>query len=390
MASSRSALFLAGICMLILPLYYYYVRQSHIMLLQTKLDEMLEPSAAYNLKIQQNLTVKPMSGYLINGGVWGQLPLRFVPYEEPVDLRIIVLTFNRSASLRKCLEGINSANYQGATVSLHVWIDRDPSTGRIDADTDRVAQDFNFRFGSRFVHHQPRHVGILGQWLNSWRPLMASSIETTTRSQERAVFIEDDLTVSPYFWRWLKDAHRTYDSRVDISGYGLSHPGISHAQGETLLVPTNNSVFLYRVICTWGFSPRAASWRDFQRWFYAEGTDPSFAPLVPGILPSQWFLGERAKGREKSLWEMWHIYYTHSQTPPQFTVILNSQYEGLLAVNRHELGLHDTGRHREPWEFILTDWKQKYVDFPQNPVKYNYDGYEIINNNYTYQYGTDT
>jgi len=249
-------------------------------------------------------------------------------------------------------------------------------TNKIDTSTRNVADAFNFSHGAMYIHEQNRHVGIMGQWLNTWRPC--------NDSQERVVILEDDMSVSRFFWRWLSAAHTAYDSRHDISGYGLSHPGISHAQGDSLMVPANNSVFLYRVICTWGFSPHARRWREFQEWFYTKARSPSFLPLVPGILPTEWFEGEKVHGRENSLWEMWHIYYTHNASPPQFTVLLNTQYEGLLAVNRHELGLHDQGRHSEPWEFLLNNWKDNYTTFPHEPVRYNYDGNIIIGENYTY------
>ena len=62
----------------------------------------------------------------------------------------------------------------------------------------------------------------------------------------------------------------------------------------------------------------------------------------------------------------------------QYTV-LNTPAEGLLAINRHEAGLHDKGldtnRRLDP---LCTKWNDSYVDFPEEPVKIGYDG-EIEN-----------
>ena len=353
-----------------LPLYYYVTQQSKTIVLQP--HNILD---VIQLTGTHNSSLNIVSGYFTKRNNY----LIFTPYEYEVELRIIVLTFNRSSSLKKCLESLNKVDYLGANVSLHIWIDREPLNNTIDAATSHTANNFQFLHGRSWVHHQYMHVGIIGQWLNTWRPHPGS--------EEQVVFLEDDISVSPFFWKWLHMAHMAYDKRDDVGGYGLSHPGISHAQGDSLIVPTNTSVFLYRVICTWGYSPHPRSWYNFQQWFYTTGYLPTFSPIVPGILPTFWYEGEKKKGREKSLWEMWHIFFTHNSHPPQFSVILNSQYEGLLGVNRHELGLHDRGRRSEPWEFLLTTWKTKYQHFPEVPERYNYDGNLIENNNFTYQYG---
>ena len=51
-------------------------------------------------------------------------------------------------------------------------------------------------------------------------------------------------------------------------------------------------------------------------------TNPSFQPLVPNILPTTWFLDEAKLGKERNLWEMWHIYFTHNHKPNQVICFL--------------------------------------------------------------------
>lgn len=105
--------------------------------------------------------------------------------------------------------------------------------------------------------------------MNVWRP-PSTHKEPPQQShahdsdQEVALIIEDDVTVSPYFWRWLRLAHAAYDSRSDVSGYSVSHPDMEHRNGGLMEVSINRTVFLYKIICTWGFSPHAVSWREFQ------------------------------------------------------------------------------------------------------------------------------
>jgi hypothetical protein len=57
------------------------------------------------------------------------------------------------------------------------------------------------------------HVGLYGQWMGLWQP--------TEETKEMAVIFEDDLTVSPFFYRYLKNVHAKYGSVPYINSYAL-------------------------------------------------------------------------------------------------------------------------------------------------------------------------
>ena len=65
---------------------------------------------------------------------------------------------------------------------------------------------------------------------------------------EIALILEDDMSVSAYYWRWLSAAHRAYHRRSDVSGFSVSHPEMEHATGSVLEVPVNFTVFMYPVV----------------------------------------------------------------------------------------------------------------------------------------------
>jgi len=102
----------------------------------------------------------------------------------------------------------------------------------------------------------------------------------------------------------------------------------------------------------------------------------TFLPLVEDILPTEWFLSERRqRGAERSLWEMWHIYYTDLQC--QYTVLANPPVRsGLLAVNRHERGLHDGDLVVGATRPLCVEWTPRWAEFPEHPVHVGYDGLE--------------
>lgn len=173
-------------------------------------------------------------------------------------LRLLVLTFDRARSLTRCLESLNAAEYDGRQVVLDIFLDR-ARDGHVHNATLAVARNFSFKHGQSQVHVHSRHVGIYGQWLGTWRV-------PADNESEIAVFLEDDISVSPFFARWLWRVHAKYDLYPAVNGYALQGESTRHAinSEETLLEgPPGESVFLYPVLGTWGFSPNAAPWRRF-------------------------------------------------------------------------------------------------------------------------------
>ncbi|KAK7098671.1 uncharacterized protein [Littorina saxatilis] len=253
-------------------------------------------------------------------------------------MRILILTYKRDRSLRRCLDSINNAEYDGEKVEVEIYIDRGKD-GKVHKETFLVANSFRFNHGPVRVHVQPRHVGVLGQWLGTWRV-------PRENSSEIAVFVEDDITVSPYFARWLRLVHKKYGSYPGINGYTLQAESIRHATGvlkASLTGPPGEIVFLYPVLGSWGFSPNVGAWRDFLRWYnqsttLQSTTLQSIIPFVSGLKPSQWYLDLHKAGRAESMWTMWHI--AHAYTRKLYTVYPNLPEGKALAINWKEPGEH--------------------------------------------------
>jgi len=50
----------------------------------------------------------------------------------------------------------------------------------------------------------------MGQWIDTWRPRDNSDAEL-------GLILEDDISVSPYAYRWLRAVHRAYRHRTDLN-----------------------------------------------------------------------------------------------------------------------------------------------------------------------------
>lgn len=303
------------------------------------------------------------------------VPLRPVPYDfeesytvEPVfnkvfvnksqfDLRIIVITYNRAASLLRLLKSINNAEYYSDKIKLEVWVDISKE-GKKDNATINTAYEFEFKHGSYDVHVREKHAGIYGQWLTSWKPVKQSA--------EVSVILEDDLTVSPYFYKYLKLVHRKYDSHPEINGYALQGVSIKHHVHDmsTLEGPPGSLVFLYPVLGTWGFSPVTDKWIGFLDWFYSLRNMSDVNPDIPNNIASEWYNMFLKEGKADTMWEIWHIY--HAWQNNLYTLYSNFPGHAGLSNSHREAGLH-YGSSAGASNKLLEEWKREYDYLPDWP-----------------------
>ena len=74
-------------------------------------------------------------------------------YADDVDLRVVVLTFNRPDSLSIVLRSLDALVLDGDRAALEIWIDRDPDGG-VDERTLEVASKFSWLGGVTRAHVQ--------------------------------------------------------------------------------------------------------------------------------------------------------------------------------------------------------------------------------------------
>lgn len=285
-----------------------------------------------------------------------------MPVKFQIDLRIIVITQNRSKSLHRLLNSLNEAEYESDKVALDIWIDRSKSNV-VSEETLQVARGFKFQKGQTNVQIHPTHVGIKGQWLKTWTP---SNMET-----EKAVILEDDLTVSRHFYSFLKLVHTKYKHRLDVAGFSLHGSSIRHSDGKCCLeVSAENKVFLYPVVGTWGFSPNNKNWFAFLDWYEDVLRRNITVPLPTNNIASRWYQKYLKKGKGDTMWGIEYMYYTQKNKE----YILYPNFPGHRGLSFHwcEKGMHysEKGRKTEADEakHILKEWNLDLKDLPDNPV----------------------
>ena len=108
---------------------------------------------------------------------------------------MIIITYNRPRSLPSLLLSQNTVDYMSDKATVEIWIDRSKE-GHIHGDTYAVGHKFVFEKRSKTVINQTSHIGLYRQWMGLWQP--------TEETKQIAVTFEDDLTVSPLFYLYLK------------------------------------------------------------------------------------------------------------------------------------------------------------------------------------------
>ncbi|RWW58442.1 hypothetical protein BHE74_00034693 [Ensete ventricosum] len=150
------------------------------------------------------------------------------PNPDPRFTFIIkLLTFDRIDSLRRCLRSLAVADYTGDRVHLHVLVDHfrslNSSSGAIldrKLEESRRILDLVDRLrwphGDKIVHYRTANAGLQAQWLEAWWP---------SSNDEFAFVVEDDLELSPLYYKFLKGLILKY--YFDPANYNPSIYGAS-------------------------------------------------------------------------------------------------------------------------------------------------------------------
>ena len=292
-----------------------------------------------------------------------------------VDLRIIVMAYDRPESMLKCLKSLHNLDLDGDRAVVDVWLDRGVD-GKLHHPTVQAASNFKWELGPVIVHKQKRHAGIYGQWIETWRPQQ--------NSKEIAIFLEDDVDLSPYAYRWLKAAYEHFENQTDIAGYALYEAAVVN------FVNPPDLLFLHARFGTQGFSPTPHHWKAFQDWFHEKQRDPTFHPYVKDDRTiTTWYKNFEKTNAEKSMWSIWFIRFCDDNklwtVYPNFSAYSNAQNLGpersanntFMAYHRHEKGLHFKGEASPSDGKLVSRWQEYFIQFPQNINKYDYDGQKV-------------
>ncbi|KAL6009850.1 hypothetical protein ACLOJK_000281 [Asimina triloba] len=268
-------------------------------------------------------------------------------------LIIKVLTFDRLASVSRCLRSLGHADYASDRVHLHIFVDHfklpDPPAppGEVEkklAESRAILEfvdAFVWGFGEKVVHYRTGNVGLQAQWLEAWWP---------ASDDEFAFVVEDDLELSPLYYRFLKGLILNYYYNKEnfspmIYGASLQRPRFVAAfaltlggkHGNKLHLDSETNLFLYQIVGTWGQLLFPKPWKEFRLW-YDEHKAKDIRPILEGMcdlnkVTTGWYkkMGER-------IWTPWFIKFIHSHG--YYNMYTNFMHERALSVSHRDAGVN--------------------------------------------------
>lgn len=198
---------------------------------------------------------------------------------------IVVITYNRLHCVKRLVESLQNAWYDGDTVDLIISIDK--------SNTDLVEKWADKQTWKHGAYKVIRHEKNLG--------LRAHVLECGNRVKDYdaiAVF-EDDVTASPNFYRYSKqcvDKYKDDDRIAGISLYGFPHAGMDlHAFTP---LASGYDVYFMSIAQSWGQIWMKHQWEDFYNWYTNDPSEFGYAPRLNKLY--NW---------PKSSWLKYHIKY---------------------------------------------------------------------------------
>jgi len=173
-----------------------------------------------------------------------------------LDIPIVVAAYNREHSLKRILSSLSKANYSERT-KLIISID-----GGGPKKVKQIAKEFDWSHGKKEVVEYERNMGLRKHII---------SCGAMVHNYDGIVLLEDDLYVSPWFYRFAQAASAFYRGCPEISGISLYSPRYN----ETAYLPfcplnDGTDTFFMQLASSWGQVWLRDQWGGFDDW-YSEG-----------------------------------------------------------------------------------------------------------------------
>ncbi len=167
---------------------------------------------------------------------------------------IIVIAYNRPASLHRLLSSLRQADYP-PDVPLIISIDAGGENGRL---VHNIAQQFAWTAGEKRVIVRKRPLGLTGH---------VFACGDLSQEIGPIILLEDDLIVSPMFYHYAVQTLNEFSDDDRIAGISLNtlwFNGITH----TPFVPTLDDADMFFMQVSWyhGQAYTARMWQQFMQW----------------------------------------------------------------------------------------------------------------------------
>lgn len=187
-----------------------------------------------------------------------------------LDVAIIVVAFNRPRAMARLLDSIAHASFSGFEhVPLILSID-----GGGPSEVVALAKELDWPYGPKSVCVHPQNLGLKQHILTAG---------DLVSDYDGIIMLEDDLVVSPQFYRYAHAALTAYSEQGKIGGISLYSARSAHGMPFFPSVANGNS-YLVRFPSSWGQAWTRSHWQDFRGWLAT--SHPSAGEELDRSLPA--------------------------------------------------------------------------------------------------------
>lgn len=193
-----------------------------------------------------------------------------------MKVAVIAVGYNRPASMKRLLDSIIAAEYDGNELDLIISIDR----GEKQAQIIDVAKSFEWKHGKKIIRAFEEKQGLRNHIIQCG---------DFTKEYDAVVVLEDDLEVSKWFFNYVKQVVEFYENDEHIAGISL-YKHQSHLGVYRPFEPLNNGydVYLMQFAMSWGQCWTRRMWTGFKEWYIEnEGKDLKQGNILPEYI-AEW------------------------------------------------------------------------------------------------------
>lgn len=166
---------------------------------------------------------------------------------------IVVIAYNRVHSLQRLLTSLSKADYPSTTINLHISIDASDSH-----EVAQLAENFNWKYGQKIIDIKKERRGLLKHVLECGE---------LTEKYQSIIVLEDDVLVSPAFYRFAQKANAFYALEDKIAGVSLfTYPVEENNFYPFEPLQDDSDVHFIQVASSWGQSWSREKWSKFRKW----------------------------------------------------------------------------------------------------------------------------
>ncbi len=167
---------------------------------------------------------------------------------------VVAIGYNRPDSMERLLNSLDKGEYYGDEVALYVSIDK----GQRQNEVAEVAERFQWNHGPKEIKVYKEKQGLRKHVLQCGNKAL---------EYDAVVMLEDDISVSPYYYSYIKNAIDYYDSDNRVACISLYAYRVNEFCSRPFEpMKGKGDVYAMQVAQSWGQCWTRRMWQEFRNW----------------------------------------------------------------------------------------------------------------------------